>query len=241
MPRLTSRERSIPYGYKFRIPALNWEAPPAASFDAVVRSAIAVLQGNPTVAKQLGWDLSYSAMADRVDEFNAIMAEKMGWTAYYTGRPGGASVNAPFTVPPATPYPPSLPGRFARAAAGGKAIVDWINSKEEGVPHNQAEARAGVCAGCSFNEKGDWLRFFTVPVSEAIRAALQQRRNWNLSTSHDNDLGVCNACDCPMKLKVHMPLERIKNALSQETAGNLPGHCWIRKELDALPDHSTGE
>jgi hypothetical protein len=109
-------------------------------------------------------------------------------------------------------------------------LVEWLASGAEAVPQEKANARAAVCAKCPMNEKGDLLRFFTKPVSEAIRHALSLRSEWKLETPDDFRLGVCTACDCPMRLKVHIPIERIREKLKPEIKSRLHPDCWIPKE-----------
>lgn len=224
MPRLVDRNRQIPGGYIFRIPALGWQSTPWASFDSITRSAIGALQGNPSVAQRLGWDLSYDAMANRIDEFNASVCKHMGWTDYYVeGGSGGAAAPAPFPQP-------NLLSRLGNLAVGGKTLVKWINSGAEAVPKDQAEKRASICSECPLNERGDWLSLFTLPAAEAIRKEIGRKREWKLETANDHLLGSCEACDCPMILKVHVPIKTILEALKPEQRQKLHPKCWILSE-----------
>jgi hypothetical protein len=104
-----------------------------------------------------------------------------------------------------------------------------------------AEARAAVCAGvcaagapqgkpCPKNQPGDWLSYFTVPVSNALRAALAALKGQGLSTTRDDDLHVCAACDCPLKLKVWARLDHILAHIPPESKAGLVDNCWIRTE-----------
>jgi hypothetical protein len=88
-----------------------------------------------------------------------------------------------------------------------------------------------VCTTCDRNSKGDLLQFFTKAAGEAIRQAIEILWQQDLKTPHDDKLGVCDVCDCPLKLKVHFPIDRIKKGTSDETRARLPEYCWIVKEL----------
>ncbi len=228
MPKLLDRQKQIPQGLVFYIPALNWKSQPWQSFDTIVNGAISVLKGNPHVAQKLGWDLSYDAMADRVDLFNATICEKMQWNDYITGvsGSGGTTGEIPF------PTTRSVYGRLQGVVAGASAIVESIARKEEAVPAVASAARATVCAACPLNEKGDWLSIFTVPAADAIRKAMGAMNDMDLKTPSDHLLGCCSACDCPLRLKVHFQIERILSGLTPGQKGALWDKCWIRSESE---------
>lgn len=225
--RLKERQKQIPGGFRFIIPALKWQSTPWASLDSITRSAIGALQGNPHIAQKLGWDLSYESMINRVDEYNALVCQHFGWADYFVSSEGGAAEPSPFPAP----HQAGALQRLGSVAAGAKTLVHWISSGAEAVPKPEAELRAGICAQCPANEKGDLLSFFTMPVAEAIREAYNQRRGWSLSTSSDHLLGVCTACDCPLRLKIHLPMDRILTSLKPEQKAALHPNCWIRSAL----------
>lgn len=113
MARLKDRNKSIPYGVKFKIPALTWESKPG-SFDSVVRQTIAARLGNPYLTKQRGWSTDYETVANEIDEWNANLCAHLGWWDYVAGGQGGATQPNPFpgNLPQAVP-------RQALAAGGG--------------------------------------------------------------------------------------------------------------------------
>lgn len=226
MPRLISRQKQIPNGFVFYQPQTGWKAPRFASFDTIVNSLVAHRKGNPFITKKFNLSTDPAAVANEVDEFNAAVCVRMGWNDYVSNQAAGGQ-------PSGVPFSSSLPQALAsleKLAAGGRVLVEWINSGQEAVPNDLAEARAAVCVTCPLNAKGDWTSFFTVPVSNKIREALETRRNWNLSTTHDDALKVCEACYCPLPLKVHMPLDRILSRIPQDSLDALAPGCWIRKE-----------
>ena len=54
--------------------------------------------------------------------------------------------------------------------------------------------------------------------------------NFDLTTPHDSKLGVCKACDCPMRLKVFVPLDKIVGHMLPEAKAALDPTCWILDE-----------
>ncbi len=221
MVRLRDRNKQIPYGLKFTEQHTGWKAPSYASFDTIVRGIIANRMGNPAQTAQRHLSTDYDQVAREVDYYNALACQQMSWGDYI--------VNDAGLAPPSPPKTMRLSDRLRAVAGGAEITVDFV-TKDEAVPQSLSEARAEVCVKCPLNEKGDWLSWFTVPVSEAIRKTMQLKKNMGLSTSKDPELHVCEACLCPLKLKVHFPIERIVEKLDPDVRGRLHPQCWILAE-----------
>jgi len=222
MSKLRNRQMQIPQGLTFYQPETRWRPQRYASFETIVRSLIAHRQAHPHLVEKHRWPIDYATVCEEVDSFNARVCEANGWNQYITG-PGGDSL--PKSMPPQL----NLLQRGQQLAAGAGVLVEWISSGAEAVSAELANRRASVCAACVQNEKGDLLSFFTKPVSAAIQGALNARREMRLSTPNDENLGVCAACSCPLKLKVHIPLDRIMAKLTAESKAGLDANCWILK------------
>jgi hypothetical protein len=69
-----------------------------------------------------------------------------------------------------------------------------------------------------------------VSAANAVKAAMAVRRGWNLTTSRDSDLGLCDACGCVNALKVHVGSEIILKHMPREDFDALDKNCWIRSE-----------
>ncbi len=226
MARLLDRNKFIPNGFQYYQPETGWKAPRMASFETIVSAIISHRQANPWLIQKHGWSVDPEAVRNELDAYNAKICEQMGWTQYISGAGSGA--------PPQNPQEPrahNLLRKVGNVAAGAETLlVDWIPSGAEAVPASQSADRASVCVGCSFNDSGDLLSFFTRIAAEAIRRTIQKKNEMNLSTPHDEKLGVCKVCDCPLKLKVHLPIPFIKERMSQAVRSELPAHCWMVKE-----------
>jgi hypothetical protein len=112
----------------------------------------------------------------------------------------------------------------------------WEQSGEAPVDAGVSQQRASVCAICPKNESGDLSRWFTVPAATLIKKQIERLHNLSLTTSFDAQLGVCGACLCPLKLKVHTPLSFILKFMSDEVKAALQKEnprCWILRETDA--------
>lgn len=223
MARLKDRNKFIPNGFTFYQPETGWRPPRMASFETIVQGIIAHRNANPWLKEKNGWPTDIEAVRNELDVYNAKVCAQMGWDAFIVGGPDSSP---PLTQPPQQ----TLLQRSRNVAAGAETIVDHIRSREEAVPAEQSAARALVCTTCDFNSKGDLLSFFTRAAAEAIRKAIQFSRDIKLETPHDEKLGTCDRCDCPLKLKVHFPIERITAHMKPEVRDRLPEYCWIVKE-----------
>lgn len=238
MSRLRNRQLQIPGGFRFYQPQTKWQPPPFASFNTIVQGLISHRNANPALRDQHHWATDDATVEIEVDEFNARICEQAGWGDYVQAAIGGAA-------PPFFPVPNQIDqSKLAVAAssvkkiwAGVRTLNDWLDSGDAPVPAEQSGARAGVCASCPKNVPGDFSNWFTRPASEAIRKQLERVKDRNLSTPNDEKLNVCDVCLCPMKLKVHTPLNFINAHLSQQIVDELAAGnpaCWIVRERQAL-------
>jgi hypothetical protein len=238
MIRLKSRNTQIPNGLFFKQPEINWDSrkvlPLHPSFSTLVNAVISARRANPHHAKQHGWSLDQNAVGDEVDAFNAKVCTAMGWTKYLAEIGGGAP--PPFNQAQSLLNAKQLSaavGEIKRLWAGVKTVNDWLDSGAPPVAIEHAEKRAAICADCNLNGKGDFSKWFTKPAADAIKRQLERLHERKITTSKDASLQVCEACLCPLKLKVHAPMSFIQPHLSNEVMNDLRNgrNCWIISEL----------
>jgi hypothetical protein len=225
MARLKDRQRQIPGGYRIKISAFKYNSPPFPSFDSLVREVQRMVNANPKLAQQVGLPTEFHKIEEWVDAYNADICERNGWNTYIMG--GGA---------PPKWIAPTLLRRLGveRVAAGAKALLAWLGEGAEPVPAQMAEKRSSICAGCPLNQKVGLTDYFMRAASEMIRRQIEFSKDVGLSTTHDERIGICSACSCPLRLMVWVPLEHKLASLDEETFSKLPEHCWVKKEKNAL-------
>lgn len=245
MVRLKNRNAGIPNGLRFLQPETNWKPRPHSSFTGIVQALIQHRKGNPALKNKYPTDLR--AVEDEVDAFNAKLAQKMGWTDYITESAGGAPRTF-FHPSPGLPRPPiqrtlapakdpnvlsAVGEKIKKIWSGVKTIDQWLDSGISGVESSLSESRAAVCAACPKNTKGDFTSWFTAPAAAAIKRQIEKAQSKKFTTPHDEKLNVCDICLCPMKLKVHTPINFIQENMSPEVLAELKAvpNCWIPKEL----------
>jgi len=225
MSRLLDRNKFIPGGFQYYQPETGWKSPRMASFETIVSAIIAHRQANSWLIEKNKWSVDPETVRDELDAYNTKICQQMGWNSYISGA-GGPS------LPPNPQLPRSqqIARRVGNVVAGAETLVDWIKDGSEAVSPEQSAQRAEVCVACPKNNPGDLLSFFTRPAAEAIRRTIEKKNEMNLSTPSDDKLGVCDACDCPLKLKVHLPITFIRPRISQAVKSELDPACWMLKE-----------
>lgn len=239
MPYLKNRQKQIPGGMQFYDPVLKWKPLPWSSFAVVCSGLRSARMANPGVtrANKLATDLP--TIEAEVEAYQVAVCQAHGYNDYLTDAPGGSAPAAPFPSIRAAYDRLNPQGRRSslvqgakNVVAGSEILVEWIASGAEAVPQEQASKRAEICSKCPLNGKGDWAARFTVPVANAIRKTLGAKREMKLETPFDHELGTCEACDCPMTLKVWVPFEKFFAKMPQSQKDALDPDCWIRGEVN---------
>lgn len=223
MSRLKDRNKFIPNGFVFYQAETGWQPARMQSFETIVQAIIAHRNANPWLKEKNGWPIDPDTVREELDRYNAKVCEHMGWRDYISSA-GDAG-------PPLTPpLLQRLLHRGANVVAGKETLVDWIDDGALAVPAPQSAARAAICTTCPKNGKGDLLSYFTKPAADAIKRTVERKLEMQLTTPHDDQIGVCEVCDCPLSLKVHLPIENISKKMNPVTMAEFPDWCWIRKE-----------
>lgn len=195
-------------------------------FDASVKAIIQHRNANKaaTIKHQLSTD--FDSVADELE--------------LYTRHRLGIPLPAPpsFFHPSRSPLPKGEDAaagaswfrQVVRSGTGISTLADWLGTDGKPVDAALAEQRAEICAGCPQNKSGDLLSFFTKPVADLIRKQIEEKESLKLTTSRDSAIGLCDACGCPLKLKVHVPLVYIKKHIKPPEWDRLDPRCWMLKE-----------
>lgn len=225
---MRSRDKFPPGGWRFYQAETNWSPPTWQSFHDTVVAIMQHRNQNPHQRDRFGWKSDYESVSAELDLYNAKIAAQMGWNDYVAGE------GIPDPPPKTLPRSPQLPS--GRNVAGGvKALADWTIDGEI-VPEEIAVSRAAVCTNidgkgtrCPVNRPGAMADFFTEAAAKAIQLQFEIRQVRKLSTPFDAQLGLCDGCGCPLKLKVHAPLHIITKHLRAEDRAKLHPNCWILK------------
>jgi len=219
-----SRNSFPPGGFQFYQSQSKWSAPnpKGNTFDRQVAEIIEHRKRNPAMLIQHKLSIDPAVVGNELESFNRA---RLGIPAI---RPALEQIPPPESSPLL-----SVPVRDAisavkKIAAGAALLMEWEESGLPPEPAPVSEARAAVCAVCPKNEKGKSLtELFTVPAANRIQEKLKRLHEMDLKTSKDAELNVCQACLCPLKLKVHTPMSLIQKRLKPEQRAELDPKCWI--------------
>lgn len=117
--------------------------------------------------------------------------------------------------------------RAKQYAEGAAVIADWLGAGGDTVEPDQAQRRANICLTCPLNR----VEGIVAPViAEEIRRQLEIKHKLNLHVGGETGLKGCAACGCETRLKIWVPLDRIKP--EGDEIEKFDEHCWLRTEED---------
>lgn len=221
-----SRSEFPPGGWEFYQPQTRWAAPTpkSSTFDQTVNLIIKHRFANPAITATHGLSTDPASVGNELENY----------TRARLGRPAMGQ-DFPKSMPPA-PAPAvsgaaqQLVAVVKQVAAGAALLLEWEESGIPPVDRGTAECRAVLCSDCPKNSaEKDLTQIFTVPAASLMKRKFERLFSLNLSTSVDDKLNVCTACLCPLKLKVHTPLDLILKRLTGEQRAKLDPRCWILK------------
>jgi len=228
MPRLKSLTEHPPYGFQMLQPETGQTTPFVGSFNHCVEQTMILRQANPFLAERHGWRLDRAGVEHDVEQHNVARMISGGWLTFVVMDDGPP---APLCVMPEkkTNRFPNVAAAVRNVSAGVGVLLDWLGNGGKAVEQSLADSRATICSTCPQNGQGGILSYFTKSAADIIRTQMEIRGDLQLRTPHDEQLGVCEACMCPLKLKVHVELEHILKHTSEETKTKLDPRCWILK------------
>lgn len=229
MKRLKNRRQSPPNGFLYTQRETgwqNWKVEPASQWDFYLcaRAIQAHRKANPSFRL----NTSLPAIEEELDVVTSARVAAIPGAESYLMDVGGASPS--FQPAPNQPTLAKLVAVAGAVKTGKDVLFDWEESGQPPVSQELANQRASICAGCSQNGQGGLSRYFTIPAAAMIRARFEKLHEMKMSTPSDPQLGICEACLCPLKLKCWTPLDFILKYMTDDVRQKLDGRCWILGE-----------
>lgn len=229
--RLKSRNKFPPGEFQLLLPETGMKESVHGSFDEVVNAFALIVKKNPALAQKQGWPDDRAGQENFVEDQNARRLMSAGWSKFVEVE----TQAAPISWTPSIDVKKNPFGKVVqRAKAAVSAYEDlFINGPVES---SLSESRAKVCSVCPKNNTKDSLTdIFVESAASAISSLISFTRSKNLTTSLDDKLGICEACGCPMKAKVHVRVDELVKSMPKEDYDALSKEnpvCWIRSESE---------
>lgn len=198
---------------------------PHTDFETLCRQVQSVRAANP----RFGLNTDLNVIRNEVDHQNALRVLGIKGAESYLVEDGQGGSDPKSEARPHNQRLGVVEGG-RRISTGAAVLHDWLGEGGKPVVPALAVQRAEICVTCPKNGGGDWTTRFTTPAVEHIRRQLSLRREMDLKTPDDDNLGVCTACSCPLKLKVWTPLKHILAHTSELVKTDLDSRCWILRE-----------
>lgn len=226
---MKSRHNHPPGGWMFFQAETGWQGPQWVSFDALVAAVIEHRKANAGRFPKLSQDRA--TVEQEVDAYNAQRMKDINGGMSYVQDGGGSPPGFPTShhQRQAVGLVVGVKAHVQNAVAGIGLWMDWFGN--DPVERTLAENRAAVCIACPLNIQGDVIQRFNAKTGKELLEIFGSMRKRKMETPYDAKLGVCAACDCPMRAKVWVPIDLIETHLRPEAREKLWAACWIRKEL----------
>lgn len=118
----------------------------------------------------------------------------------------------------------------------GGLYAQWIGAGLKPVHPDQSQKRANICLKCPHNDMTLTIAdVFKGKVADTVRRQIELKNHMQLRVEGEKRLGICDICECVLRLKVHVPLQFIDENTDEETAKLFPEHCWYVQEKKENP------
>ena len=225
--KLKSRDKWIPGAFQMIHPEAGQKKPWTGGFNEIVRLEMDFRSRNPAIVEKNGWSLDPDDIANDVDAYNA---QRMVAAGYFN------FVDLEGVTPSQKKTSTGLFKNAANAVANVKTAVaiyrDLFGPDGKVVAKEEAERRAAICILCPKNDTAGGLKkYFVKEAARELMGVFGMLKDMDVTTSHDDKLGVCEACECPMVAKVHVSNEILKKHIKPDQVDKLHQDCWIPEAI----------
>lgn len=124
---------------------------------------------------------------------------------------------------------------FNRFKADTKALAvltSWLGEGAKVVDKPTAEARSQVCLSCPMHTAAHALE---ESAANVVLGILRIKNQAELVLENEHRLAMCSVCGCVLRLKLWLPIDKIKLETSVEEFNRLWKNCWIKLETPQTP------
>jgi len=110
---------------------------------------------------------------------------------------------------------------FDQLLQGTKSVIGWALNGRSKVSETESDNRAATCVRCPMNVTPPGCPTCNSPLRTLLNSFVGNR-----PTRYDKAINACAVCGCSLKVLVQMPIETVKEHLSQQQIDALPDYCW---------------
>lgn len=245
MATLKNRAAAIPHGFQFYQPTTRWSLPVdlSRSFDVSVQQILDYRKGNPGLTAQHGLSLNRTAIANELDQFNAMRMVSLGYGGFVNVEGPGNPQMPPQSVPLSTRLQERVRGvaeAVGNASNAAALLAEWLGDGGMPVAAEQSNRRARICLHCPQNADPNWFQKLEAQVAMKLKNLLAWKHQLSPPVEQEGKLLTCQVCDCYLPLKVVVPIKHILAGTSPETMAELKTvltnageKCWVVTESEA--------
>jgi hypothetical protein len=112
-----------------------------------------------------------------------------------------------------------------------RVLTSWLEDGGQVVAAELAQKRGEVCAKCPLNVAGLWWeKYSKEPIAATIKLWLERKNEMQLGVPSEENLFMCKACGCCVRLKIWEPLKYITAHTEQSVMDKYDSNCWIKTE-----------
>lgn len=110
-------------------------------------------------------------------------------------------------------------------------LTSWLTDGSSPVAPELAQKRGEICAKCPLNVTGDWWeKISKQPAAEVIKKWIEIKNEMKIGVPIESEVGLCRACGCVLRIKLHEPLKYILENTTPETMARYVPECWVKTE-----------
>lgn len=115
---------------------------------------------------------------------------------------------------------------------GVQTLSEWMEGGGQPVPKGEAQYRAATCRSCPLNKSNHSI---SGVVADAIRKQVELKNTLQLRVDGEKTLGVCDVCQCVLRLMIWVPLETLQKHIPQGENERYPSYCWKKIQPKEIP------
>ncbi len=229
--RLKSRLKFVPKGFQLNLPELGMRKPLNGSFNQMADAFSNIVAKNPALAQKQGWPTNRVDQENWLDERECKRMIAHGWGEQFVDFDADTPIQKK-TITGTNRLFKSAASVVGKVKTAAAIYADLFGPEGKVVDKAEAERRAKICVACPALDRTSGLKgYFVQEAARELMGLFSLLKSKDVTTSLDDQLGICRACSCPMRAKVFITGEVLRENIPAEDIAKLDPGCWIPGEI----------